>query len=265
MQPKQRDRPGKRGGRVIKVIAIVLTFILFISPITVTTNTFTDKSSKKESNIINKEDYPNRDELIVMPDGRIVIYENKAPFSTIFRDPTDTYELVDGHLSIAPGQEYGRTHVELFNGNYENAPYLLMTDYGYVKVEFDVYNYLKTPGVECSFYLMGRGDGSWRLQGTKMHISGFEDSSKLKLTSGGGKTFEGESFHVEYLIQVDKSRPSNSRIQAFVNGELVDSSSYLHSTYVTRLAEVRFINLYAKALDTPSSIGVGNLLITGCK
>lgn len=265
MQPKQRDRPRKRGLNAIKVIAIALTLILSISSISVIAQTFTDKSSNKESNIINKEDYPSRNELIVMPEARTVIYQDTTPLSGRFRNPSQPCELIDNHFIVPYGQKYGQTEMFLTKSGYGHS--FDMRDYTHIKVEFEIFNNLQTPAVDCFFYLLAGHVGSSNSVGkpTRIDVVPIEGTSQFKLTTRSGKQFVGEHFKIEYLIEVDKLNPWDSRCQTFIDGQLLESSNVFSTSASYTLSEVCFRQPYAKYKDTSSSLGVGNLVVTGCK
>ena len=86
----------------------------------------------------------------------------------------------------------------------------------------------------------------------------------MYLRTATGKTFEGETFHIEYVIKVDKQNLGYSDIDIYVNGELVGSLSYISGAYLTKLSHVVF-TMDRGHEDVSSSLGAGNLLITGCK
>ena len=267
MQLKQRDRPGKRGWRVIKVISIVLAGILTLSSISAISNVFADKSTVKGSNIVSTDNNPDRIGPIVMPENMSVIYRDTTPFSGRFRDPNYSYSLTDNHFTIEAEKYYSRTHIYFTDESPRPVVHGFdILDYDYIKIEFDLFNYLATPAVDCEFALRGftSADSGIYINGSHMYISSLEDSSKMMLETKNGKTFEGETFHIEYLIKVNESTPKYSDMDIYVNGELVNSVSYISDKYVTKLAHIEFSRLFG-AEDTGSSLGAGNLLITGCK
>ena len=267
MQLKQRDRPGKRGWRVIKVISIVLACILTLSSLSAISNVFADKSTVKGSNIVSADDNPDRTGPIVMPENMSIIYQDKTPFSGRFRGPDVSYELTDGHFTVEAGKYYDRTTIYFTN----DVPVGLVhgvdiVDYDYIKIEFDLFNYSVNPAVNCYFQIVcfPPDGGAVKLSDSLIYISSLEDSSKMMLETKNGKTFEGETFHIEYLFRVDKQNPQYSDMDIYVNGELVNSASYISSKYLTKLGNIRF-NMYSGFEGVSSSLGAGNLLITGCK
>ena len=269
MQLKQRDRPGKRGWRVIKVISVVLAGILTLSSISAISNVFADKSTVKGSNILSADDNPDRIGPIVMPENMSVIYRDTTPFSGRFRDPDCSYSLTDNHFIIEAGKKYARTHIYFTNENPRPVVHGFdIVDYDYIKIEFDLFNYLTTPVVPGYFEIYGftSNDTAQKIDATRMEISSPEGSSNLLLKTRNGKTFEGETFHIEYLIKVNESTPKYSDMDIYINGELVNSVNELSSSnYLTKLANIRFTFRYGIFHGASYSLGAGNLLITGCK
>ena len=266
MQLKQRDRPGKRGWRVIKVISILLAGILTLLSIPAISNVFEYNSTEKVSNIVSTDNNPKREGFIVMPENRTVLYLDPSPINgrmyTADGSSGGDYSKTDDHLVFH--NLYSRCGFLL--GMFErNEPGHELKDYTHMKIEFDLFNYLQGESLYGELYLVGRdayssGD---RVNGTRIMIDKIEDSSQIKLTTRTGKEFIGENFKVEYLIEVNKNVPWDSRIQVFLNGEMVESLSTLVNTFVLirTITEIRFY-LTGGNYD---SLGISNLVVTACK
>ena len=144
-----------------------------------------------------------------------------------------------------------------------------MKTYSYVKVEFDIlndkYNVDERSLLGCTIYPIGRYDTDkytinreqWLDVKTGINTGTFEVQDRKEYRS-----FSAESHHVEYVIEINSDDTSMSRMQIFINDQLVfdNYGQELYTADIEYLSEIRLTCF--ESFSDDSSIGLANLEIS---
>lgn len=218
---------------------------------------------------------------IGLPSSSVMLLNNQAPiYKGIFKlsDEMKEYRGVFGHDGenvVYNGDCYNNLFFK-FNGN----EYITMRfgelstdgfslcDYSHFKVEFDVFNGSETASVlGCSFSLVGRNtaNASESLSLSKMAVKLSDENGLCCVETFNGEKIVGESFHVVYVVEVDKENYNQSRMQVFVNDVLYEDSIYFDGLFsdidVDRITAVTVNDFNTDGYD--ASISFKNLIVTG--
>lgn len=174
------------------------------------------------------------------------------------------YEDLDGAGEHFTG--YESVTMNFINSSTFGIP---LDAYSYFKIEFDVLKTTSAPVLGCSFSLLGRAGGfvAESLSISKSHIRvdvlGGNDS--LCVETYNGKLIEGDSFHVVYVLEIDKENLDQSRMQVFINDVLYEDSLYYDGLFTKKdVTDITAISVTGfNTTDKKAEISFENLVVTG--
>lgn len=207
--------------KIVCIVSILLVSVLCLSIVVRTTSIGT-------AGPINEGGYSG----IGLPENGVNVLTSAAPVTffhenvegagTLKYENFSTYSLIEG--STTDKTSYFSLN---FSGSGSHRLGFNLADYGYYKVEFDIAQLEGYNPTNCSMYLIARSQSN---QGDKLRPSQFtiaydERDGKMQLTYGD-HTVKDDSFHIEYVIEANPLDFNMSRIQFFVNGNLIPENEY---------------------------------------
>ena len=186
-------------------------------------------------------------------DGNYITYS--GPSNYIFEGNSNAFVSI-ALIDPCPGNEIYTNGID-------------MKTYSYVKVEFDIlndkYNVDERSLLGCTIYPIGRYDTDkytinreqWLDVKTGINTGTFEVQDRKEYRS-----FSAESHHVEYVIEINSDDTSMSRMQIFINDQLVfdNYGQELYTADIEYLSEIRLTCF--ESFSDDSSIGLANLEIS---
>ena len=143
-----------------------------------------------------------------------------------------------------------------------------MKTYSYVKLEFDIlndkYNVDERSVLGCTIYPIGRYNTDQYLinRDQWIDVKSSINTGTYDISDSSENIFTADTHHVEYVMEINTDDTSMSRMQIFINGELVfdNYGQELYTADIEYLSEIRLT--YFESVSDNSSIGIGNLEIS---
>ncbi len=276
--------------RFLRIVFILLIVIVSISATASISNLFVsddvpDREPTADNIVKDPSEDPVEPEEPLIPDIQLpseatstLSYEEVA-YHMLAKDPNSYLTLDGNYIAYSGPSSYSFNDesnafvsvalIDPCSGSEIYTNGIDMNVYSYVKLEFDIlndkYNADEKSVLGCTIYPIGRYNtdayninrDQWLDVKTGINTGTFEIQDRLEYRS-----YSAETHHVEYVMEINSDDTSMSRMQIFINGELVfdNYGQELYTADIEYLSEIRLT--YFESFSKNSSIGLANLKIS---